>query len=328
MQGDFKVALLFSGQVRNIVDIDFFRNGLNLFMKNINYSIYAHTWNEMGKSLSHNPNNKDYFSNLDSESYLDDLFYGMPIKSIKRDKFRDFESLISPEHFKIHKSNKFSSLTKNSLPQIYSFYKSFHLFKEKLINYDLILRVRFDSIFTQNLKEIINTKNIINANLFHQNFGRSYYPDRIYDIFFGGSYFVMNKLSNVWDDIPYLINDNFNNGLDKRDACRLFYLEAKNNLLNIKSIKSRICDIYRGDKKNYAKLIIYSGLTKRTNLFKIVPTINYFNKWFSLNCKLPENLVRLYMIIEILRLVGIDIFLIRSLINKFLIKFRRTFIIK
>ena len=47
----------------------------------------------------------------------------------------------------------------------------------------------------------------------------------------------MNQLSNVWNDIPYLIKEDFNNGLDKRDACRLFYLEAKNNLLNIKSIK-------------------------------------------------------------------------------------------
>ena len=316
MKSKFKVALLFSGQVRDIGDNEIFRSSLRLFMKNINYSIYMHTWNEMGKSLCHDISNKDLLLDLDSENYLNNLFKCFPVKAVKIEKFRNFELLIPSRYYAIHKSNKFSSITRNSLPQIYSFYKSFILFKEELKNYDLILRVRFDNIFTQNLLEVIDIKGISKNLIFHQNFGRAYYPKRIYDIFFGGSYFAMSQLSNVWNEFPNLIDDEFNNGLDKRDACRILYLEATKKLLDIQSINKRICDVYRGDKKEYVKLIIYSGLTKRVGFLEVIKTLRSFKRSFLLSFNLPLYLIYYYLFIETSRLVGIDILLIKSLIKK------------
>ena len=270
---------MFSGQVRDIGDTEIFRSSLKLFMENINYSIYVHTWNEMGKSLCHNTINKDLVFDLDSEVYLNKLFNNFPVKGLKREKFRDFENLIPSKYYQIHKSNKFSPLTRNSLPQIYSFYKSFILFKEELRNYDFILRVRFDNIFTQNLLDTIDIDRISPNLIVNQNFGRAYYPKRIYDIFFGGSYFAINQLSNVWIDLPYLIKDDFNNGLDKRDACRLLYLEAIKKYLEVQTLNTRICDVYRDNKKNYIKLLIYSGLIKRLSGLEVIKTFRNFKRF-------------------------------------------------
>lgn len=318
MKKNLKVALLFSGQVRDVGDTEIFRRSLKLFMENINYSIYIHTWNEMGKSLCHDNTNKDLVFNLDSENYLNNLFNHFPIKAIKREKFRDFEKLIPYKYYQIHKSKNFSPLTRNSFPQIYSFYKSFTLFKDELKNYDLILRVRFDNVFIQNLLDTIDINRISSNLILNQNFGRAYYPKRIYDIFFGGSYFAMNQLSNVWNDLPNLINDDFNNGLDKRDACRLLYLEAINKNLDVKTINTRICDVYRGNKKDYVKLIIYAGLTKRSNGLKLIKTLRSFKRFFLVSLELPSYLINFYFFIEISRLIGIDILSIKSVIKKIL----------
>ena len=55
----------------------------------------------------------------------------------------------------------------------------------------------------------------------------------------------MSFLDQIWNNIPQLVENNLNNGQDKRDACRLFYVAAITNKLEIKSFKTRICDIYR-----------------------------------------------------------------------------------
>ena len=53
----------------------------------------------------------------------------------------------------------------------------------------------------------------------------------------------MKFLDQIWNNLPILIENNLNNGKDKRDACRLFYVAAISDNLKIKSFKSRICDI-------------------------------------------------------------------------------------
>ena len=54
------------------------------------------------------------------------------------------------------------------------------------------------------------------SNLYTINFGRAFYPNRIYDIFFGGSNKSMSFLNDIWEKLPDLIYDKFDNQLDKR----------------------------------------------------------------------------------------------------------------
>ena len=66
----------------------------------------------------------------------------------------------------------------------------------------------------------------------------------------------------------------------------------------------------------YAKLLIYSGLIKRLSGLEVIKTFRDFKRFFLISFKLPNHLINFYILIEILRLLGIDILLIKSLINK------------
>ena len=99
------------------------------------------------------------------------------------------------------------------MPQIYSIFKSYDLFKSDLNceEYDLIFRCRYDSVFIHPLN-LFPLKSILKSNnLYNINFGRAYYPQRVYDIFFGGSKKSMSFISSIWDDLPNLIDNSFNN---------------------------------------------------------------------------------------------------------------------
>jgi hypothetical protein len=140
------------------------------------------------------------------------------------------------------------------------------------------------------LKQILSSGSIFNLN-----FGRAYYPNRIYDIFFGGSRKAMNFISTIWDDTPYLVKNNFHNGLDKRDCCRILYLAASLNSNNIKTFPSRICDVYRDNDLKYSKYLINSHLVNFRINVKNISYINFIFKWFR-ERKLSNTKITFYLI--------------------------------
>ena len=141
----------------------------------------------------------------------------------------------------INSSKKFNVLTKNSLPQIYQIYKSFCMLGDKYDEYDVIIRLRFDSLFTSEFKPSLISQDTI----YNINFGRAYYPQRIYDIFFYGLPSDIKYVFCTWLYLPELIKNPFDNGLDKRDACRLLYLAARKFHKKVESTLVRYTDIYR-----------------------------------------------------------------------------------
>ena len=76
------------------------------------------------------------------------------------------------------------------------------------------------------------------------------------------------------------VNDNFNNGLDQRDCCRILFLGATQNKINIKSFDSRICDIYRPFKDNYyEKYLISSHILSLKFDLTSLKSIPYYIRW-------------------------------------------------
>ena len=77
-----KVALLFSGQIREI-PIELFRKSLSNLIKELDYEIYIFTWREVGKSLNHSkliPENK---CNNSSEEILKIFLMDLMLKILK-----------------------------------------------------------------------------------------------------------------------------------------------------------------------------------------------------------------------------------------------------
>ena len=275
-----KIALLFSGQIRNL-PIDLFQNSLSNLTREIDYDIYSYSWYETGKSLNHSKHPTKIDNSNDAPKLIKQLFQNFNLKEAKFESFSGFEKNLLPKYKKIYRSKRFHPGTVNSMPQIYALAKCFKLIYQDLDNYDLLFKCRFDSFYVHPLK-IYNLERIQYSNkLYNINFGRAFYPKRVYDIFFGGSVKSMFFLNTIWEELPNLVNDEFNNNLDRRDACRLFYLGAYKQKINVVSFETRICDIFRNFKNNYyEKYLISMHLISLKSCLINIEAIRYFMNWF------------------------------------------------
>ncbi len=275
-----KIAFLFAGQYRSIPN-DLMEYSLSKLTKGIDYGIFCYSWDEPGESLDHRENIPKTKNANDSFDQISNVFSNFNLKKICTESYNKFVLNLPKTHKKILNSKIYHKGTIFSLPQIYTLSKCYELLKTDLHEYDLIFRCRFDSIYIHPL-ELYPLKNFLNStNLYNLNFGRAYYPNRIYDIFFGGSKKSMSFLDKIWINIPQLVENNYSNGQDKRDACRLFFVAAKSNNIKIKSFKTRICDIYRPFKDNYyEKYLISSHILSLKFDMSSLKSIPYFIKWF------------------------------------------------
>ncbi len=295
-----KIAFLFSGQLRE-VEVDLFKKSLLNLTKDLDYTIFAYTWKEMGKSLNHNNNLPELQKVENVDEKINFLFKDYNLLDFGFESFSEFKKTLKEEYREIFYSKKFDFGTVNSLPQIYTLYKSFELLEKSKLNFDLVFRCRFDSIFIHPIKIFPLKKILSNGSLFNLNFGRSYYPNRIYDIFFGGSRKSMNFISTIWKDTPYLVKNSFDNGLDKRDCCRILYLAASIDNTNIESFPARICDVYRNNDLIYAKYLISSHLVSFRINKKNISYISFIFKWFR-ERKLNKQKIIFYLIKSLLLL--------------------------
>ena len=275
-----KIAFLFSGQLREL-EYDLFRKSLLNLTKDLDYAIFAYSWEEMGKSLNHKSNLPKIILNENIDQKINFLFKDFNLLDFGYESFRDFKKRLKDQYREIFYSKKFDFGTVNSLPQIYTLHKSFELLEKSKLNFDLVFRCRFDSIFIHPLKIFPLKKILSNGTVFNLNFGRAYYPNRIYDIFFGGSRKSMNFISTIWKDIPDLVNNSFDNGLDRRDCCRILHLAVSIKNTNIESFSSRICDVYRNNDLLYSKYLISSHLVNFRINKKNISYIIFIFKWFK-----------------------------------------------
>ena len=275
-----KIAFLFAGQYRPIPK-DLIRYSIQKLTKGIDYDIFCYSWDEPGESLDHREDIPKIKSDNDTYKQILGIFSEFNLKEIYTESYDDFVINLPKKHRKIFNSKIYHKGTIFALPQIYTLSKCYKLLENNKDKYDLIFRCRFDSIYLHPLKIYPLRKFLNSSTLYNINFGRAYYPNRIYDIFFGGSNKSMSFLDQIWNNIPQLVENNLNNGQDKRDACRLFYVAAVTNKVKIKSFKTRICDIYRPFKDNYyEQYLISSHLISLKFDISSLKAIPYFIKWF------------------------------------------------
>tara|TARA_B100000212_G_scaffold341199_1_gene323719 strand:+ start:550 stop:1479 length:930 start_codon:yes stop_codon:yes gene_type:complete len=274
-----KVALLFAGQYREISEI-LFKKSLSIFVSDLDYDIYSFVWEEVGKSLNHRNNLPKLNESFSAMDLVKDLFTNFNLVSIQSESFNSFKENLDLKYKNILNAKEYHFGTINSLPQIYSLSECFNLIGEKIFEYDLIFRCRFDSLFIHPLKLYDLRKIYEEKNLYNINFGRAYFPNRIYDIFFGGSTESMIFLANIWQQIPELISNKFNNNLDKRDSCRLLYLAARQSGINVKSFDMRCCDVFRNINGSYYESYLLSMHLINHRIGKrSIKSLYFFLKW-------------------------------------------------
>lgn len=287
-----KVAFLFAGQLRSI-NHKLFDKSIDLLTKKLDYGIFCYSWNEPGKSFTYQSKKPEIENRNDSKDRINELFKNYNLIDLRTESYQLFIDNLDKKYKKISNSKEFHHGTFNSLPQIYTLNKCYKSFSPYLDQYDLIFRCRFDSLFIHPL-QMYPLSSILRSNsIYNLNFGRAYYPERIYDIFFGGSTSAMSFLNDIWRNLPDLINNDFDNKLDKRDACRIFYLAAKSNNLKIRSLESRICDIYReGVRYSYESYLLKSHLISLKFKPNSLAVFKFFIYWCSFRNK---NVFKLFL---------------------------------
>lgn len=240
---DKRIAVCISGEMRNF-DNPIIIDSYNKFVAIHNPDVFISTWNHNGYSMNHNyidPNDNKITDNF----ILNSIKSNYPnIISVNVENYNIWLDSINPINKQQIFSNNYDYRTVNSYAQIYKICDSINLkSKYELENdfkYDIVIRIRPDSLFVNHFDLNIDSDTIYNIN-----FGNAYYPNRIYDILFYGDSSSMDLLSKCFINYINLLHDQFHNGLCKRDACRLLYLQCIQSKLQVKTTDVRVCDIYR-----------------------------------------------------------------------------------
>lgn len=256
-----RVAILLAGEMRNFDNIELInKNNLYLFQL-YNCDVFVSTWSKRGYSPYHgNVSKKNYSDNQINENTIKNIYNCKNINIENYDEW--FDKL--PENYKelynkglqcgdkLVKATVFSQLYKIwDCNRIKKEYEEQHQFK-----YDLVIRFRPDMCLVEEipnnfLHDFLNIDLTASYNkIYTLNPPKIFYPNRIYDIFFYGNSEAMNKISDSWYNILDLINNNFENGLEKVDSCRVLYVQCLLNNLNVINISRCIGDIYRDEDMN------------------------------------------------------------------------------
>jgi hypothetical protein len=290
-----KVALLFSGQVRDI-SAEKFNSGLREFTRHFDADVYLTHWDEPGVSMGHNLSKMNQATQFafDINDYLQVAFAGFHVVSHESESGKLWRESLDSAYLDILNSKYYSKLTIHSLPQLYQIYQSFKLVENRLDQYDIVIRCRYDLLFVTAFQEC----NFDDMTVYGLNFGRAYHPNRIYDILFWGSPSAVRSTFLAWDAIPELIKHEFNNNLDKRDACRILYLATQSGGVDVDSGMVRYCDIYRPEKSlyDYYVNILYWGLVAEdaASSLKQVVHKNFFNHLNAQMGVIKTNCLRIF----------------------------------
>ena len=239
-----KIAVCISGEMRYFND-PIVIDGYNKFVGIHNPDVFISTWDHVGHSMNHGYINPDDNKTVDKTIANSIRSIYSNIKDIKEENYNDWFNSIDPDIKKHVYAPWYNPLTINSYAQIYKICDSVNLKsnyeKQNNFKYDVVIRLRADSLFVNNFDLDINDSTIYNIN-----FGVAYYPNRIYDILFYGDSDSMDLLAKSFVNYVDLLGNEFHNGLCKRDACRLLYLQCMLSDLKVESVNTRLCDIYRG----------------------------------------------------------------------------------
>ncbi len=253
-----RVAVCISGEMRYF-DEKIVKDGFK-FIDELNPDIFISTWSHRGTSVDLDRNYSS-FDKKDDDRLEEKILQNY--RNIKKIEIESFNTWVDNlDNFnKDILGNRYST---NGLPitspaQLYklkkrNLLKSEYEEKNNFI-YDVVIKVRPDSLFV----ESIDLSHLKDNTIYHLNFGKhAYWPNRIWDLFFFGDSKSMDYLSQAFDSLKELVENPFNNGLDRRDPSRLLFLQSQNCGIQNESLSTRVTNCYKGGDLDFNLNVIKS----------------------------------------------------------------------
>jgi hypothetical protein len=114
------------------------------------------------------------------------------------------------------------------------------------VAHDLVIRVRPDALFIPHSRSLYDSVLSGEIHAINNQASGTYYPQRIYDIFFFGKPGAMDIVCDAFRNLPALVAHPWQNGLHPRDACRCLYVQARFvGGLGVHDIPLDICKVKR-----------------------------------------------------------------------------------
>jgi len=246
-----RVAVLLSGQMRTFDQV--VENLYNNLIKPYNADIFISTWAKRGHSYNHgtlpDPEVKERATDVITQDMLVRT-YKTNLIATEIENVETYEQTM-PDAYKDIYINGFTwaglKLTGTCVLQFYKMQRvnQLKLDYEKANNfkYDLVIRCRPDNIMFAPLSP--RYLDNLRTNIYGINCQGTFYPNRIYDIFFYSSSENMDYMATIYNNICALEKNGFENGLDHRDPCRLLYIHARLHNLNVVDMDYNPCFIQR-----------------------------------------------------------------------------------
>ena len=244
-----RVALLLSGQMRTFDQPDVLKQYHDLLINPLNVDIFVSTWSNRGCSHNHGEPINTTMQDESVTAKAIETAYNGRLVSVDIENISDFEAHMPDSLRDIYKNGfVWSGITVKgtSVPQLYKIKRANQLKidyeKAGGFKYDLVIRSRPDNIMVAPF----DTRHLaLDKNIYAINCLGTFYPNRIYDIFFYGSSENMDLISSAYDNMVEIERLPFHNGLHPRDACRILYVQALISGLNVLDLNYNPCFIKR-----------------------------------------------------------------------------------
>lgn len=248
-----KIALLICGQMRTF-DHPKVLYYLNEFIKKFNCDVFLSTWNNRGISVwsEHALKDQSEIQTKEKNKIIVDDHIEL-IENVKRFKIDDYSQFLKNDcdedmRLLLAQSSDnvyFSKAT--SIPSLYKLYSSYQLAEEYMeenqIEYDIIIKTRPDFLHVHtNIEKYFE---LTSNTLFHINTGRSYYPNRVYEMFLLSSQKNMKIVCESWLNYHKLLESDYSLDMSRFDACRLVYSQCILNNIKIESFDKVLGDVLR-----------------------------------------------------------------------------------
>lgn len=244
-----KAAILLCGQMRTFREPDVLQSLLAFFKQFEACDLFISTWDEQGVSYNHgNVQDRPDSQHPISDSLLRSTY--PDVRGCAIHSLATWETSLSPEYLRMYKEGFVWSgmqIKGTMVPQLFTLWDANRLRKvherETRQRYDVVIRCRPDVLMKPDVYRYIDE--YVGISAINNPATRTFYPHRIYDIFFWGPSRFMDALCDAYNHLEMLEVHAFQNGLHPRDVCRILYVQALVHGIPVRDIACDLCIVRR-----------------------------------------------------------------------------------
>ena len=244
-----KAAILLSGQMRTWQDPHVLQSLLHFFAGFDLCDLFVSTWDEQGVSYNHGQVvNAQNSQQSVLESSIRSTYPG--VRGVSLHSLAAWEAALSPTYDRIYKEGFMwngGHIRGTVVPQLFTLWDANRLRKayerDTGVHYDVVIRCRPDVLMHGEAAKWIDR--FVGISAINNPASGTYFPNRIYDIFFYGPSRAMDALCDAYNHLEFLESHAFQNGLNKRDACRILRVQSLVHDIPVRDIPFDVCYVKR-----------------------------------------------------------------------------------